>query len=134
MRTVIALGIIALGILLLALTAPASATEFTSIVSWTPPDTRQNGNALPESELDFYTIEIVRGNTTTPRVVEIQSPASTYTDVRDYPNGPIMLTVRIKVTDIFGLESPWSEPATKEGVVAPGSPPMRFQVQFGVSQ
>lgn len=124
--------VVFVAVLAVMFTANTKATELQVAVNWTPPETRQNGEALPEAELDTYTIEVVVGDATgSPRYIDVPSPANQYIDVHDYPNGTIVLTYRIKVVDVFGLESPWSEPVSTSRVVAPGSPPSAPPLNIG---
>jgi hypothetical protein len=107
-------------------------------VTWTHPATRVNGDALPVVEIDHYVIETVvrdkaetvivdRGDTATlPSTTTLESQVLVSPD-------PVLLSYRIKTVDIYGLESEWSDPATKEEIVGPDSTAIPIKIYIEIS-
>lgn len=123
-----------LGLVLAFMSITAKASEINCTrakLSWNAPTTRVNGTSLKIEELDYYTIQVIdmsSGEVTTIEdyvyIENIKYVTDVYGNVVDkywFQTKPVDQNLRsgpqcfrIKVTDVGGLESVWSDTVCKD--------------------
>ena len=141
-----------LGLVLAFMSITANAQEIPCTrakLTWEPPTTRQNGDALSIEELDYYTIQVVDMSSGEVTTIEDYVYIEDIQYVRDendkvikqyhYTTKPTdehlregEQCFRMKVTDTDGLESRWSEYACKTFCSWDGGVDLKIRV--GISE